>query len=147
MKISIDFDGTLWQHQDFFRAFMIAMQKDGHEVGMLTGHHMKTKSDDFNLMKARGFPAPDFFIGRPDGGTIHGGSFKPRMIEKHNIDYHFDDCDYSQPHCVELMGDHPRVLRTWNEKPRGSHVNKPELPASLPPVFPPGSEKDLNNAI
>ncbi len=140
MKISLDFDGTTWQHQEFFIAFMNAMQAAGHEIGMLTGHHQHSKDKDIALMVSRGFPKPDFFIGRPDGSHWHGGSFKPRMIEEHNIDYHFDDCDFSQQKCIELMGDHPRIFRVWHEKPKGSHIPKPALP-KLPPVCPPGCDK------
>jgi len=128
MKISIDFDGTLWQHQDFFATLMKAMQAAGHEVGILTGHHMKTKSDDINLMLSRGFVEPDFYIGRPNDSEEHGGTFKPRMIKEHSIDYHFDDFDFSQPRCIELMGSHPRIFRSWHDGPRGSHLKKPALP-------------------
>ena len=136
MKFSLDFDGTTWQHQEFFIAFMKAMQAAGHQVGMLTGHKENIKERDIDLMLKRGFPKPDFWLGRPNDASIHGGSFKPRMIEEHNIDYHFDDCDFSQPKCIELMGDPPRLFRVWHEKPKGSHIKKPALPA-LPPVYPP----------
>ncbi len=140
MKISLDFDGTTWQHQEFFKAFMRAMQAAGHQVGMLTGHHEHSKDKDIKLMMSRGFPKPDFWIGRPNGTRWQGGSYKPRMIEKHNIDYHFDDCDFSSKKTVELMGGHPRLFRCWHEKPKGTHIQKPKLP-KLPPVYPPGADK------
>lgn len=140
MKISIDYDGTLWQHQEFFGAFMRAMQAAGHLVGMLTGHHQHSEDKDIDLMLSRGLPRPDFYIGRPDGSHWHGGSYKPRMIEKHNIDYHFDDFDFNQPKCLELMGNHPRVFGSPFEGAKGTHVQKPTLPP-LPPVYPPGCDK------
>ena len=140
MKFSLDFDGTTWQHQDFFRTFMRAMQACGHEVGMLTGHYQSSEERDIQKMLDRGFPRPDFYIGRPDGSKWHGGSYKPRMIEKHNIDYHFDDCDYSQPKCLELMGKHPRLMRCWNDPPKATKIDLPPLPP-LPPVYPPGCDE------
>ena len=124
MKISIDMDGTLWQHQDFFRAFMKAMQKDGHQVGILTSHSHKIESGDRRLMQGRGFTEPDFFLNRKDDSE-HGAPFKIRTIKEQGIDYHFDDFDFG---ASTSMGEHPRIFRVWFEKPEGTHINKPGLP-------------------
>lgn len=69
MKISIDFDGTLWSHMNFFRNFMQAFQTAGHCVGILTGHPIDQKAQDLKLMKARGFPTSDFYFGNPGKAT------------------------------------------------------------------------------
>lgn len=105
----------------FFRELMWAMQADGHEVGILTGHHIDTRDRDIELMLARGFPAPDFYIGRPVGSQEHGGTFKPRMIREHRIDHHFDDCDYRNLSTVALMGTHPQVFQCHPREPRNAH--------------------------
>ena len=128
MKISLDYDGTIWQHQEFFKAFIKAMQAAGHKVGMLTAHRPETKDKDIALMVARGFSRPDFYIGRPSGTGMGIGAYKAKMIEENNIDYHFDDCDYNSPKVIEDFGDHPRLFKCWFEKPKGSHIQKPNLP-------------------
>ena len=124
MKISLDFDGTTWQHQDFFRNFMCAMQASGHQVGMLTGHDQYMKNDDINLMLKRGFPKPDFYLARTDK-SLPTAEFKVQMIKEHNIDYHFDDLDFSNPHTIEILGGHPRLMRCWHDGPKGSHMKRP----------------------
>lgn len=88
MKISIDYDGTLWSHMAFFRAFMKAMQAQGHTVGMLTAHSDDNICihQDLALMKARGFPEPDFWFGNTGGDWS-----KPKVILREGIDIHFDD--------------------------------------------------------
>jgi len=121
LKISIDFDGSLWGNMEFFRAFMWAMQAAGHQVGCLTGHYEQSKDKDIALMLARNFPAPDFWIGRPESSTEHGGTFKPRMIREHGIDMHFDDCDYRNISTVALMGTHPQVFQIHPREPMNAH--------------------------
>lgn len=90
MKISIDLDQTLWHHQAFFRAFMRAMQRDGHQVGILTSHKFIHEAADRALMEKRGFPNPDFYIGRRDIGGDYAKQ-KAVAIVNHGIDIHFDD--------------------------------------------------------
>jgi hypothetical protein len=91
MKISIDLDGTLWHRQAFFRLFMRAMQKDGHQVGILTSHKVIHEHADRALMRERGFPAPDFYIGRPLDWRGDLACFKAGAILGNNISLHFDD--------------------------------------------------------
>lgn len=103
MKISIDFDGTLWEHQDFFRSFQKAMKAGGHTVGVLTAHSSTIQQRDYDLMVARGFIVPDFGIyaeyneaeiamrqAERDNEVIVG-HYKARSIISNNIDIHFDD--------------------------------------------------------
>lgn len=121
LKISIDFDGTMWGQMAFFREFMWAMQAAGHTVGCLTGHAERSREADIELMMRRGFPRPQFWIGRPDDSKEHGGTFKPRMIREHDIDIHFDDCDYRALDTIALMGEHPQVFQVHPRHPRNAH--------------------------
>lgn len=104
MKISIDYDGTMWSHMAFFRAFMIAMQKEGHQVGCLTGHNAPMREKNIALMVARGFPKPDFWFGRTEEYVPRNGSiYKSVVILRENIDIHFDDCDFGNPESLRLF--------------------------------------------
>ncbi|MCK5617199.1 hypothetical protein KAR91_85840 [Candidatus Pacearchaeota archaeon] len=49
MKIAIDMDGTLWQHMNFFRSFMLSMQASGHQVGIMTVHSPKDRGQRYRL--------------------------------------------------------------------------------------------------
>jgi hypothetical protein len=86
MKISIDYDGTMWSHMAFFREFMKAMQAAGHKVGCLTAHFPHQREQDIALMASRGFPLPDFWLGHEGDGWT-----KPSVIIREGIDIHFDD--------------------------------------------------------
>jgi hypothetical protein len=88
--ISIDLDGTLWHHQRFFREFMKAMQGAGHKVGILTSHKMIHEPADRALLRERGFPRPNFYIGREDGDADYA-KCKAAAIRDCNIDIHFED--------------------------------------------------------
>ena len=111
MKISIDFDGTMWSHMQFFRDFMRAMQSAGHEVGCLTGHNDdiegRHQMNDLRLMDSRGFPEPDFWFGRtPEFVPLNGAVYKSMVILREGIDIHFDDCDFGNPETLELFKKH-----------------------------------------
>lgn len=104
MKISIDFDGTMWSHMAFFRNFMHAMQKAGHQVGCLTGHNEYIRQNDIDLMVARGFPVPDFWFGRTEEYVSKNGSvYKSVVILREGIEIHFDDCDFGNPESLRLF--------------------------------------------
>ena len=90
MKISIDLDGCLWHHQAFFRDLMRGMQAAGHQVGILTSHKMIHEQADRALLAARGFPEPNFYIGRASG-VIDYAAYKAHMILERGIDLHFED--------------------------------------------------------
>ena len=102
MKISIDFDGTLWHHMKFFREFMWAMTHRGHQVGILTGHSLEIREKDIALMIDRGFPHPDFYVGRTPESPA-SSNFKLEMISHHNIDIHFDDFDFDDPETTQVF--------------------------------------------
>lgn len=127
MKISIDFDGTLWDHMAFFREFMTVMQKSGHQVGMLTGHSMDTKDKDIELMKARNFPKPDFYFGRTEKYMSYNGAvYKSFIIRTENIDLHFDDCDFALPETISLFNEHLgdqlyKLVVMKHREPKGVH--------------------------
>lgn len=114
MKISIDLDQTLWQHQAFFRAFIRAMQRDGHQVGILTSHKFIHEPADRALMEKRGFPEPDFYIGRRDTGGDYAAQ-KATAIVNHGIDIHFDDGTAEQVRLA--LG--PRAYSVVSVMPRG----------------------------
>ena len=90
MKISIDLDGCLWHHQAFFRDFMRSMQSAGHQVGILTSHKTIHEPADRALLAARGFPGPDFYIGRANG-VVNYAAYKVYIILDRDIDLHFED--------------------------------------------------------
>lgn len=126
MRISIDLDGTLWQHMGFFRALMLAMQAQGHQVGILTGHGVEIREADIALMIARGFPRPDFFLGKEieEDKARNGGYFKARMILEHRIDVHFDDHDFGNPHSEQILLDYGlrnRLMRAYHSEPHSVH--------------------------
>ncbi len=93
MKFSFDLDGTLYDVsgiQEIFRK----LQYVGHKCGILTGHTCRWKEGDLRKLKALDID-PDFFLCTKDGGTeLENAKFKKEMIEKHKIDYHFDDYDH-----------------------------------------------------
>jgi len=93
MKISIDFDGTMWSHMAFFRAFMYTMKAEGHQVGCLTAHEPETRAADIASMKAHGFPEPDFWYGNECENQETKYWDKAKVILREGIDIHFDDCN------------------------------------------------------
>ena len=104
MKISIDLDGVLWHNQTFFRSLMRGLKEDGHLVGILTSHKIIHEFADRALMEKRGFPCPDFYIGRPmDSKGIEYDVLKSLAIKEHGIDLHFEDGDSNT--LRNLMGD------------------------------------------
>lgn len=116
MKISIDLDCVLWHHQSFFRAFMQAMQREGHQVGILTSHKVIHEQADRALMQDRGFPEPDFYIGRPlQSGGVGYAALKAAAVRAEHIDLHFDDGDVAAMQTL-LEGESWRVVAVT---PRG----------------------------
>lgn len=107
LKISIDYDGTMWSHMKFFRCFMWAMQSAGHQVGCLTGHNEECRDADILLMVDRGFPVPDFWFGRTaEYLHLNGSIYKSAVILREGIDIHFDDCDFGDPQSLALFKQH-----------------------------------------
>jgi hypothetical protein len=92
VKISIDLDCTLWHHQNFFRALIPAMQAAGHQVGILTSHKIIHRPADLALLRERGFPEPNFYLGRAlDSKGEDYAILKARAIRENGVDMHFDD--------------------------------------------------------
>lgn len=110
MKISIDFDGTITRYPEFFSAMMRAMQNDGHQVGILTGHHHEQEKDDLKWLLYHDFPVPDFWIGRSPTNDPDTSDHKLTSIARHKIDLHFDDCDLGNPGAVEALCQFANVI-------------------------------------
>lgn len=129
MKFSIDFDGTMWSHMSFFRAFMISMQAAGHQVGVLTGHSQDDRhiKNDIDLMVARGFPKPDFYFGRREEEMPFNGAVrKSAVILLEDIRLHFDDFDFNNVETErifrEQLGDQfYRIVRIQHREPTNVH--------------------------
>lgn len=127
MKISIDYDGTMWDHMAFFRNLMISMKAAGHQVGALTGHEPHIRDNDIALMVSRGFPEPDFWFGRtPEYVPFNGAVYKSHIIKTEGIDIHFDDCDYANPETIRLFNEHLgsdiyKLVIVRHREPRGVH--------------------------
>jgi hypothetical protein len=91
MKISIDLDGSFFAHPEFFTELATALQKAGHQVGVMTGRMKKTQENDKKEVESYGFK-PDFFYNRLD--TAKGTPsmrFKAATMRGAGIDAHFDD--------------------------------------------------------
>lgn len=111
MKISIDLDGTLYDHPEFFCEFVRLFQAAGHQVGILTGHKAEHEQHDRDKLTVLNIH-PDFYLGRtPEYMPLNGSIFKRDMIRQHDIDLHFDDCDYGNKESERLFDEdeHARV--------------------------------------
>lgn len=127
MKISLDLDGTVWDHMHYFREMMKTMLPQGIQVGILTGHSQESKDKDIELMVARGFPVPSFYYGKtPYEMQFNGAVSKSIKIKEEHIDMHYDDCDYANPETLrlfqELLGDQMyKLCIVHHREPRGVH--------------------------
>lgn len=96
MKIAIDFDGTATRHVKLFAEIMKALQKEGHEVGVLTGRDNACAETDIKFLLTYGFPQPSFYIGKDTKERgIPQKLWKNYMMCKYSIDYLFDNWDTS----------------------------------------------------
>jgi hypothetical protein len=92
------------------------MQDAGHQVGILTSHKIIHEPADLALLEKRGFPQPDFYIGRPlDSQGIDYAILKSLAIRENRIDIHFDDGDAEK--LRNLLGEESYKLITV--MPRG----------------------------
>lgn len=111
MRISIDLDGTLFAHVEFFRELARLFGAAGHTVIILTGHRAEHEEHDRKKLAALDI-YPDQYLGRtPDYMPLNGSIFKRDMIRQHGIDIHFDDCDYGNLTSEQLFeeDEHARV--------------------------------------
>ena len=91
MKISFDLDGTFYAAPAVFAALGIALQKDGHRVGILTGHGFRSEVSDRAKLLEFGF-SPNFYYGRNDGEvSLDVLQWKASKLEAQLIDVHVDD--------------------------------------------------------
>ena len=91
MKISFDLDGTFYAAPVVFAALGIALQKDGHRVGILTGHGFRSEASDRAKLLVFGF-SPNFYYGRNDGEVSEDVmQWKASKLEGESIDVHVDD--------------------------------------------------------
>jgi len=98
MRISFDYNGCYREHKEYFDIMANALQKAGHEVGMLTG--LREKEYDYNnnlrdnkkdMIDNLGFK-PDFAIVWGENETISNGAlWIAQKIMSENIQVHYDD--------------------------------------------------------
>jgi len=94
LKISLDFDGTVTDHVEFFAALTSSMQAAGHLVGLLTLRQMPEREFVQNWLAKKKFPAFDFEIYYIPAAYPDHIAWKKATIEQCKIDYHFDDMGY-----------------------------------------------------
>ena len=90
LRIAIDLDGTAWKHSKFFKEFVWAMMRIGHEIIVLTA---TTKTEEYNLFlweAKMGYPYIDFYISKGNTKQLIGEG-KRDMCKKYEIDHLFDD--------------------------------------------------------
>lgn len=121
-------DGTMWDHQTFFRDLMRSMQSMGHQMGVLTGHREDIKERDLILMRMRRFPEPAFFYCKSMDDERTNPVFKAETILAEGIDLHFDDYDFARNGKAQyeqifgVLGDQMyRVIRVHHREPVEEH--------------------------
>jgi len=88
MNISLDWGGCYLEYRPFFDAMAIAMQKDGHQVGIITGEREPRRQE---IVGSLGFK-PDFVHLWGEFETIANGYlWKCKMLDQENVYVHFDD--------------------------------------------------------
>ena len=88
MRISIDIDGTLLTHLEFFTVLISSLQSQGHKILILTCR-------TFNGLRVLDFKEKinfDEIITKEEKYSMYSEEeYKLKMIEDYRIDYHFDD--------------------------------------------------------
>lgn len=109
MKVSFDLDDTAWKYRNFFSTLAWALKRDGHQVGILTGHDDAIREEDLRLWEARGFPPADFLLNasdcRREGIPWHGVPqrvWKLELAARHGVTAHVDDFAYHYGGALEL---------------------------------------------
>jgi hypothetical protein len=108
MKISIDWNGCYMEHKEYFDEMAKALQKAGHQVGILTGErerdpYDKRKSKRDEIMKDIGF-APDFVYLWGEYETIaNGNMWKAERMVENEIMVHYDD-DAAELKSIRIYG-------------------------------------------
>lgn len=92
MTISFDLDGTFYAEPQIFSALGQALQKDGHTVGILTGHHVSAELSDRQQLLEIGSFVPNFYYGRDDQAlAVDVFQWKAGKLDSEGIDIHIDD--------------------------------------------------------
>jgi hypothetical protein len=121
MRVSFDLDDTAWKYRRFFAVLAWALKRDGHEIGILTGHEdghrnadgeregTDVREADLRLWEARGFPPADFLLNasdcRREGIPWHGVPqrvWKLELARRHGVTCHVDDFAYHYGGALEL---------------------------------------------
>lgn len=93
MKVSLELHGCYWEHKIFFDEMAKGMQKQGHQVGVITGERetdpFSGKDNRAEILKNLGFK-PDFLYLWGHNETIANGNLwiVERMI-KEDVYLHF----------------------------------------------------------
>lgn len=95
MTISLDIGGCYTEHKEFFDALALAMQAQGHRVGIITGEREKdpyTKADNREKIKQQLGFVPDFMHLWGEYETITNGAlWKAERMHQEGVGLHFDD--------------------------------------------------------
>lgn len=88
MRISFDWGGCYLEHREAFNAMANAMNKDGHEVGIITGERQHRKEEILNSL---GFDAKFISLWGDDEPISNGSLWKCEQMDALNVVLHFDD--------------------------------------------------------
>ena len=143
MKIAIDYDGTLIEHPDFYREFIVRMHWKGNEIGILTGRPTETEDEDKERLALLGIKF-GFFINTGGFNNIERDleywsktgdvnmdrdeivcMFKARICVEEPIDVLFDDAAdkvrlFMPEECKTIVfkspSPHNMVVKKWGSE-------------------------------
>ena len=88
MKISIDWVGAYLEYKPFFDAMAVAMKKEGHQIGIITGERENRRQEIANSL---GFE-PDFiYLWGEFESIANGNLWKCSKLDQEDVYVHFDD--------------------------------------------------------
>ena len=88
MTISIDIGGCYNEHKEYFDVMAIAMQAQGHRVGIITGEREQRRAE---ILANLGFK-PDFMHLWGEFETIiNGNNWKVARLLQEGVAVHYDD--------------------------------------------------------
>lgn len=88
MKISFDWGGAYLETKPFFDAMAIAMKKEGHQVGIITGERESRRQEIINSL---GFEADFVHLWGEYESIANGYLWKCKMLDQEDVYVHFDD--------------------------------------------------------
>ena len=102
ITIAVDLDYTILAFPDFFKIFFLSLQKQGHQVGILTARPSSYDNENKIFLEKIGFK-PDFYLSKSEEySSMPVGMFKGIVCKTKNIDVIFDDFEHSNP---KIVGD------------------------------------------